>query len=151
MILNAEVKNLLKKENTIKILATINDDNQIHVVAKDSIKEHNGNIIYLEYLESSTANKNMIYSMWFKKTVTILILGEDKNAYQIKAVPIKCIVSGPVFQKYYTEVIEKPDHLDLASVWILEPRKTTNETLSVRQKEESNERPYFKHLDKIAL
>ncbi|MDQ0204682.1 hypothetical protein [Pectinatus haikarae] len=151
MLLNPKVYELLKKESTIKILSTINENNQIHTVIKDSLQICDDQLLYLEYLESSTTNRNLTFSMWFKNSVTVLILSENKTSYQINVTPVKCIVSGPVFQKFYTETLQKHNDTDLAAIWIFEPDAVVNETLSVRQKEERAQRPYFKHLDRLAL
>ncbi|TCS80094.1 hypothetical protein [Pectinatus cerevisiiphilus] len=151
MLLDSQIRELLQKESTIKILSTIDENNQIHTVTKDSLQIYNDNLLYLEYLESSTTNRNMTFSMWFKNSVTVLIVAENKISYQIKVTPLKCIISGPIFQNFYTETLKKHNNTDLAAVWLLEPDKVINETLSIRQKEESIKRPYFKHLDRLAL
>ena len=151
MVISQEIREILKKETTTKVLVTTNEKNQIHAVVKNSLQVYeNDTLLYFELLESSQANKNMVRSLWFDGSITFMIVGENGESYQIKAKPVKSVVSGYLFQTYYKQIRDKLGDVDLAAVWILEPQKIMNQTFVVRRQEEELNRPYFKHLDRLA-
>jgi len=149
--LNEEVIGLLVDKETVKILATTDEQGTPHTVIKQSIHlGEDGNLVYLELLESSQTNKNMTRSIWFKRKVAITLNGKDGRSYQIKGRPIRAIISGPLFQETYINTRERLGDVDLAAIWIIEPEEVRNESFFVRQAEEESIRPYFKHLDRLA-
>ncbi len=133
----------------VKILSTVSRDGIPHVVIKQSIHYEDGKIVYLERLEGSKTNKHMTYSLWFNKMVAINILSQDNRSIQIKGVPVKMIVSGPVFEKYYIHINEK-DSGDLAAVYYIEIKEILDETYEVREEQHTEEFPLYMHLDRIA-
>lgn len=149
--LKEEIIELIKNKNTIKALATLNRDNIPHVVFKEFLDvNEDGNIIYLELIESSKTNSNMVNSIWFKRKVAINIKSKDGISYQIKGTPTRALISGPVFENYYKLVSEKIEDGDLSTIWIITPEEIINETYEVRKKEEEEKHPLFKHVDRLA-
>jgi len=149
--LEKEVAELLAEKNTVKILATTDDKGIPHAVVKQSLHlGEDGNLVYLELLESSQTNKNMVRSIWFKRQVAVALKGKDGLSYQIKGKPLKAIISGKVFQEHYSRIREKLGDVDLATVWIIEPEEVINESYPIRKAQEEARHPYFKHLDQIA-
>jgi hypothetical protein len=145
-----EVLNLLNNEDTVKILVTVDDVGTPHPVVKNSLRNEGGTITYIEFLESSRTNRYMTKSLWFNKSVSILILTPDEKSWEITALPARAIVNGKIFQRYYEEAQKKYDGLDIATVWILQPLEIREGTLQKRVAEESQNRPYFLHLDRLA-
>jgi general stress protein 26 len=145
-----EVTELLKDDETVKVLATTNENGVPHVAIKQSIQlGEDGKIIYLELLESSKTNKNLVKSIWFNRKVAIALKGKEKESYQIIGRAVKAIISGPVFQKHYVDIREKLGDVDLATVWVIEPEEVSNQTFSVRKAQEEATHPIFKHLDRL--
>lgn len=149
--LSKEVIQLLRDDTTIKAIATTDDKGVPHVVIKQSLHVNDeGELVYLELLESSQTNKNLVRSIWFNQKVAINLKGSEGISYQIKGSPIKAIISGPIFKKYYDEVREKLGDVDLATVWIIKPEELYNQSYQVRIRDEESQHPYFIHLDRLA-
>lgn len=142
------VKQINSKSST-KVLSTKDKDGIVHSVFKDSISvDDDGNIRFLEYLETSQTNKNLTYAIWYDQTVSILIRSEEDNSFQIKGIPRKVLIAGKEFEKYYREVIDEDDVLDLSGVWIIEPTEFRNENLRERAIQERKEYPIVGHMDR---
>jgi hypothetical protein len=146
-----EALELLNSEEAVKILVTLDDNGTPHPAAKNSLRREGGTIVYTEFLESSRTNRYMTRSLWFDRTVSILVLIPGGKSYKITALPVRVVVSGKIFQAYYEEVREKfGGALDLAAVWFLKPLEIFEETLEKRAAEEAGKRSYFLHLDRLA-
>ena len=142
---------ILQSTGTVKLLITTDEQGVPHAVVKSSLQlDDANNLVYFEFLESSQTNKNMVRSIWFDRTVSVTVVGENSESYQIKGRPIKAIVSGQVFRKYYQQVQQGNSENDLAAVWLIEPQQIIEQSLPVRQRQETENRPYFKHLDRLA-
>lgn len=148
--LDKEVTDLIEDQDTVKILATIDEKGSPHAVVKQSFHlEEDGNLVYLELLESSRTNRNLVRSLWFNQGVSVTLSGRDGLSYQIKGRPVKAVICGPVFRKYYEEIRRTLGDTDLATVWIIKPEEVINETYNVRKTEEESQHPFFKHLDRL--
>jgi hypothetical protein len=146
-----QVSELLADPETVRVLTTTDRSGVPHAVVKQSLHiDEAGRLIYLELLESSQTNKNLVYSIWFKRTVAVLLKGKQGVSYQIKGTPLQALVSGPIFEKNYTGIREKLGDVDLAAVWIIEPQEIIDESYQVRREQEEERHPHFKHLDRIA-
>ncbi len=148
--LSKEIKELFSNKSSLKALASTDTEGVPHLVFKDSFHiNDDGKIVYLEIIETSKTNKNLVSSIWFNKKVAINILAEDKRSYQIKGTPIKAIISGKIFEKYYREVQEKFGDWDLSTAWVIEPEEVREETFSVRRVTEEKEHLILRHLDRV--
>lgn len=142
---------LLDDETTIKLLVTTDKSGIPHAVVKQSIRMNDdGNLIYFELLESSRTNQNLVRSIWFNKKVSVALIGRNGESFQIICQPIRSIMNGPVYRKYYVEVQEKLGDLDLAAVWVLQPLEVIDQSFKTKKSEEESKHPYFNHLDRIA-
>jgi hypothetical protein len=144
-----EVLDLLNDEECVKILCCADDAGTPHPVVKDSLRSEGGNILYLEFIESSRTNRYMTKALWFDRTVTVLIVTSDKRSFSVTARPVRALVCGKEFQAFYREAKQKYGGLDLSTVWILKPEEITEQTLRKRVDEETTKRPYFVHLDRL--
>ncbi len=148
--LEETVVGLLQNKDTVKVLATTNEQGEPHAVVKQSLRlGEDGNIVYLELIESSKTYQNLTRSIWFTRKVAVTLVGQDGQSYQIKGTPIKCIVAGKIFEEQYRKIREKLDDADLAAVWIIKPEEVINQTYSVRKTDEETKHPFFKHLDQL--
>ncbi|HBC93118.1 MAG TPA: hypothetical protein DCZ10_09550 [Pelotomaculum sp.] len=151
IVLPDEVVRLLSEKETVKVLATTDEKGTPHAAVKQTLHlETDGNLVYLELLESSQTNKNMVRSIWFNRKIAVTLKGKDGLSYQIKGRPVKAVITGPVFQKHYVDIRERLGDVDLAAVWIIEPEEVFNQTYPERKVLEESTRLYFKHLDRLA-
>lgn len=149
-LLNQEVVDLLHAQTTVKVLTTVDEHGVPHSVIKGSLAlGEDGNLIVLELLESSHTNRNLVRSIWYDRKVSILLKGEGTVSYQIKGIPVKAHVAGPVFQKYYAAIRERLGDVDLSAVWVIRPDEVINESPAVRRREEEAKHPTFIHLDRL--
>lgn len=149
--LNKDIEDLLSDEETVKVLATTDKKGVPHAVVKQTLHlGEDGNLVYLELLESSRTNKNMVGSIWFDRKVSIVLTGKNGLSYQIIGAPIKGIITGNEFQKYYADIRQKLGDVDLSTVWIIKPEEVFNQTFSVRRHQEESKRPLFTHLDRLS-
>ncbi len=149
--LNKEIRDLIADAEATKVLATLDADGVPHAVVKQSLQiGEDGNIIYLELLESSRTNRNLVRSIWFDRKVAVIVTGRGGQSYQIKGKPLKTHITGPLFQKHYTAVRERLGEVDLAAVWVIEPDEVIEESFAVRKEEEERNHPFFIHLDRLA-
>lgn len=146
-----EFKNLFSRRGTLKVLTTIGEDGSPHAAVKQSIQiDEEGRLLYLELLESSVTNRNMVHSLWFQRPVSILISGAGSVSWQIEGLPSKAIIAGPLFKKHYRLAHHRYGDADLAAVWIIEPLSIRNQSRIHRIEEERERHPFFMHLDRLA-
>jgi uncharacterized protein len=144
-----EVIELFDDPQSTKVLATIDDRGFPHLVVKQSLRLEGGELLYLELLESSTTNRNMVRSIWFDQKVSVSIRGRSEGSYQIKGRPVRTHIAGPVFRKHYEAVRKELGDVDLAAVWVIVPEQVINQDFTVRKDEEEAKHPFFNHLDRL--
>ncbi|PKU25173.1 hypothetical protein [Telmatospirillum siberiense] len=149
--LSQEVIDLLNDPETTKVLATVDTAGEPHAVVKQSLHlGEDGNIHYLERIESSTTNRNLVRSIWFDGSVAISLTGRNGRTVQIKGKPIKIHVSGPLFLDHYNRLRATLGDSDLAGVWVIEPERVIDQALETRRAIEAEKHPHFIHLDRLA-
>jgi len=148
---NEELKTILTTPGTVALLATINGDGTPHAAVMEFVSlAENGTLEYLELLESSHSYRNLNASLWFSKTVAILISNPDGNRYLITGKPVKISISGSTFEERYVWIREQRGDVDLAAVCIIEIIDVVEETFAVRFAQQEADRPFYTHLDRIA-
>jgi hypothetical protein len=149
--INEKISGLFNDPAAAKALATTDKDGAVHVVYKGSLAvNQEGNIQFYELNETSQNNKNMVYSLWFKRQIAINILAPDRTSYQIKGIPIRAVISGKEFENAYIYIHDRLGaDADLSTIWIIEPTEIREETYSVRQKIERTTHPLIGHLDRF--
>jgi len=148
-----EVVDLINNPESIKIVATVNEEGNPHSAVKDFFTLlEDGNLAFAEEFEGSETNVNLVRAIWFDKNVELTIKGKDGATYQIKGKPYKYIYTGELFKRFYLLARKKwgPDS-ELAGVWIITPEEVKNETYEVRKKEEDEKHPFFRHLDRTSV
>lgn len=151
-VINDKIKELLKQKDTLKVVASVDKEGNPHVTFKGTVNvNEEGQVTFLEILESSQTNRNLTNSIWFEKVVAITILGADKTSYQIKGIPKRAIISGPLFEETYIRVQEKFGDVDLAAIWVIDPVEVREETFQARLEEERKQFPIIGHLDRFAI
>lgn len=149
--LSREIIDIIEDRESAKVLATVDEKGAPHVVVKQSLHVGtDGNLHYLELLESSRTNKNLVRSIWFDRPVAISVHGKNGRSFQIKGKPVRTHITGPVFQKHYEEIRQRLGDVDLAAVWVIEPHEVVDETFWTRHAQEEAAHPFFRHLDRLA-
>jgi hypothetical protein len=149
-ILSERIHVLLQDQLAVKVLATADQQGQPHIVLADSLTANDkGQLVYLELIETSRTNINLVNSIWFKRKVAVQ-LSRGGEAYLIKGYPVYSIISGPVFEHYYRSAREQNPDFDLSTVWIIEPDEINEDTYSARKSKERAEHPLVMHLDRLA-
>lgn len=150
--LSKEVKELLDDRNTIKIVASVGKSGVVNSAVKQSVRlNENGQIEFLEFLETSDTNRNVIHSLWFEHNISILLLGNNNESYELRGIPTEAIIEGRYFEKKYVEVHERFEgKLDLATVWIVDITEVRNKDIFARQLQEREDYPIVSHLDRLA-
>ncbi|MNC34557.1 hypothetical protein D3C75_829940 [compost metagenome] len=147
---DAQAAQLLRDPTATKILVSNNRHGSPHTVVDHTITlDEDGHILYLELLETSESNSNLVNSLWFKKDVALYVT-DGTVSFQVKGIPIRSIVSGPAFGHYYRQAQAKDPEDDLSTVWIIEPHSLTNETYTVKRQLERENHPLTIHLDRLA-
>jgi hypothetical protein len=142
---------LFGQEDTTKVLATVDELGYPHAAAIPFLyTDEDGNLLYLELVESSPTQKNLVRSIWFGKKVTLSVSNKAGQSWQIKGQPIKTLITGPVFLHHYRAVRERLGDVDLSAVWVIEPEEVINENILVRHAEEALAHPAYRHLDRLA-
>lgn len=149
--LSPDVIDLLNAADTTKVLATVDAAGVPHAVVKHSLHlGDDGNIHYLELIESSSTNRNLVRSIWFDRQVAISLIGRDGRTVQIKGRPVKIHITGPLFLEHYSRLRASDENADLAGVWVIEPDSAIDQDLATRRAAEAARHPHFIHLDRLA-
>lgn len=148
-IWNQEVRCLFNDRRSQKVLVANDREGNPHIAVDSTISvDETGNIIYQEFLETSQRNAALVNSLWFKHLVWIHA-EQDHTAYEICGIPVRSIISGPVFEQYYQEALKKDKDADLSTVWVIEPQKAFNRSLDYLKEKEKQEHPLIMHLDHL--
>lgn len=137
-------------KNAIKVISTIDPEGTPHVVIKNSLTvDSSGRIVFLELLEASVTNKNMVRSLWFNKKISILVF-DGKQSIQVKGTTVKILVAGSVYEEYYQQVQSRCEDDDLAAVYYIDVEEVLDETYGERKKIYENRHPLYMHIDRLA-
>ena len=148
--LNKEIIDLFSSDDSAKVVATVDEQGYPHAAAKPFIRvDDEGNLLYLELVESSRTQKNLVRSIWFDHKVAISVSNGTGQSWQIKGKPVKSLISGPVFLQHYRDVRQRLGDVDLSAVWVIVPEEVVNENILVRHAEEELAHPLFRHLDRL--
>ena len=144
-----EVLNLLEQKDTVKVIATVSKEGIPHVVTRHCLHAEGDLLVFYEQLQSSQTNKDLVYSIWFHKQVSVLLLGADGSRFTVEAVPEKSITAGREFEEVYNRLRSHSDRADLNAIWYLKPLKIDkSDYLTLKQREEV-EFPMLAHLDQL--
>ncbi len=150
--LTQDVIDLLNDESTFKVLTTVDAHGVPHAVFKQSMHlGPDGHVHLLELIESSNTARNLTGSIWFDRTVSILLRGAGGRSVQIKGRVTTYHISGPLFEQHYLAVRKRLGDVDLAGIWVIEPDQVLEQDLQTRRAQEEALHPGLIHLDRIAV
>ena len=141
-----EVMEILSEPETLKVLTTTGENGNPHSVFKSSLIALDEETLgYLELIEVSRTNKNILLNLWGKKLVSVVLFNPKTGAsYQIKAEPYKLVDQGPIWENFLDQVWQVMPDANPASVWLLKPREILNEGYQARLEEiETAYKPSF--------
>jgi hypothetical protein len=149
-VLDACFLSLLRDPQSKKALSTVGADGVPHTVFKDSITvDTDGNIRFYEVIETSITNKNLVYSLWFNRLVSINVIGKDDTSFQVTGIPFRAIICGNEFEAAYMDLRKSlGENADLSTIWIIKPESTRENTFQVRLREFTGNYPLIGHLDR---
>ena len=143
MELPENVKGYLQDPAKIKTITTIDREGMPHSVPINStVVLEDGTIAFMELLETSNTQKNMLNCYWFEKDVCILVVDDwgKGSIYQIKCTPYKFLTEGPIWEQFLDEVWKILPDSDPAGVWLLKPKEIRNQNYFERKKAEEERR-----------
>ncbi|MDO8785691.1 MAG: pyridoxamine 5'-phosphate oxidase family protein, partial [Syntrophales bacterium] len=77
MEIPANIKKMLEDPKNVKTLTTVDKDGNPYSVPVNSVSVMaDGNIAFMELLDTCQTQRNMLNCLWFKKTVSILVVGD---------------------------------------------------------------------------
>ncbi len=133
-----EVKRLLEDPESVKVLTTTDKYGVPHTVFKASITALDDDFLaYVELLETSRSQRNMLQSLWFKKPVAVAIYKKGL-AYQIKGEPYRLVVEGPLRDRFFKEVWKQTPEANPCGVWLIRPKEIIDESYETQQKKEKS-------------
>ena len=143
MELPKEIVDALQDPQKMKVLTTVDKDGMPHAVPLGSLTLlEDGNIAFIELLETSQTQKNMLNCHYFKKDVSVLVIDDwaSGKVYQIKGSPYKYVYMGPIWEKFLEEVWKMLPDSDPAGVWLITPKEVRDQDYLVRRKGEEERR-----------
>ncbi len=147
-----EVRQAFAARDSVKMLGTVSKEGIPHVTVKGSIQlTEDGKITFLELLEKSQTQKNLVYALWFDRQVTVNVITSGRKSYQIKGIPYKAVTSGREFQNAYQAVQDRfGNDFDLSAIWYINIEEIEEESFLVRREKLEKEYPYELHVDRLA-
>lgn len=145
-------KDIVSKSGVTVVVSAVGKDGSPYseVALKTEIK--NGKLAYYELLESSQMQKNLVYSLWFNKAVSVLIIDSDGKNYQLKGKVYRAWMAGRDFEEEYVKILkEQGAEADLSTIWLIEIEDVLETTYDAGRIREKTEHPYMMHWDHIYL
>jgi len=142
MQLPEDVVKLINDPTKIKTLTTVDKDGNPHTVPIGSMTVLDGNIAFMELLDTCKTQKNMLNCYWFKKDVSVLVVDDwaKGDVYQIKGSAHKLLRQGPIWDKFLEEVWKIIPDADPTGVWLITPKEVVNQNYFSRRKGEEDRR-----------
>lgn len=151
MAISNELIELIKEKSTLKIVSSQNKDGEINAVPKGSLEVTGENeLTYVEILESSNSYKNIVYSIWFDKPVSVTIVGDNKETYILHGRVQRVLTCGREFENYYKKYKDARG-FDIAAAVKLDIKSVRKLDLSKLIDDQKQEHPFFSHYDSLAL
>ncbi len=147
-----EIKALLGDPATVAVISAVGKDGTPYsqVPHKIGLWE-DGRISVHQLLEKSLLQKNLVYSLWFDKRVSLLLAAKDGSSYHLYLKPYQALVAGRDFTREYQQVlVDFGPEADLSTVWLFDLESVVSSSYREEQAREREAHPYLYHLDHIA-
>lgn len=149
--LSDELKAIIGDFSTVAVISAVgkNGNPYSQVPHKISVRE-DGRIAVHQLLEKSQLQKNLVYSLWFSKKVSLVIGAKDGRKFHLYLTPYQALVAGREFTKEYESVLaEFGEDADLSTVWLFDVDSYASATYKDEHAQEKAEHPYLYHMDHI--
>jgi hypothetical protein len=145
------LSHLINNPSTIKIIATVDGDGRPHAAPKGTLSALDDGVIeYAELLEASRSYKNITGSIWFGRKVAVLVIGEDRSAFEITGRVDSITVAGAKFEEVYRELSESKG-FDVAAVITIIPEVVEDLNIKDKFAGQQENHFFFTHLDRIVI
>jgi hypothetical protein len=145
-----DIKQVINNPKTVKTLGTVGIDGVPHTAVKQTLHVNDeGKLQYIELFESSKSYRNITGSLWYAKKVSISLLGENRESYEIVGYPDQILISGREFEKAYAETLETKGY-DIAAIVTIVPESVENNSPDIKFNEQDKTRLFYKHLDRLS-
>ncbi len=84
--------------------------------------DESGELQYAELFEASRSYRNVTASLWFDKKVSVLILGPNREAYEVRGSVRRILIAGRKFEQVYRKLREEKG-FDIAAVVTITPEE----------------------------
>ncbi|MCR5724345.1 MAG: hypothetical protein K6G80_04570 [Treponema sp.] len=149
--LTDELKHILTAPDTLAVISAVGKDGNPYsqVPHKIGLWE-DGRISVHQLLEKSLLQKNLVYSLWFDRQVSLVLAAKDGSSYHLYLKPYQALVAGREFTREYQQVLSEfgPDS-DLSTVWLFDVEAVASASYRDERAKEREEHPYLYHLDHI--
>jgi len=140
----------LASPHATRVLATTGPHGDPHAVLAPALEvDDAGRLLYLEPLEASRTQRDLVASIWFDRPVAVVVGDRDGTTWRIRGRVRKAHVAGPLFRDRYERLRAERPGADLAAVWEIEPLEVSDESYATLRARQDTERPFFKHLDQL--
>ena len=143
MELSKEIVEALQDPRKMKTLTTVDKEGMPHTVPIGYMSlVEDGNIAFMELLDTSRTQKNLLNCLWFNKDVSILVSDDWENGkvYQVKGSPYKFLIYGPIWDQFLKGIWQMIPEADPAGVWLITPKEVRNQNYFERRKGEEERR-----------
>jgi hypothetical protein len=149
--LEPPLRALVASRHAARVLATAGPDGEPHAVLAPALEvDEAGRLLYLEPLEASRTQRDLVASIWLERPVAVVLADRDGTTWRIRGRVRKAHVAGPVFRERYERLRAERPGAELAAVWEIEPLEVSDESYATLRARQDAERPFFKHLDQLA-
>jgi len=150
--LNTTLTELIRQPDTLKILATSDEAGTPHIEIKEWADiDGEDHLVLREHGEYSRSNRNLVSSLWFKRSALLHLHAADGRSFALRTRPYKAVIAGPLFEAHYRELRAQSASEGLATVWLFDIEEITDEAPAARRAREEAGRLPLQHLDAIAL
>lgn len=122
-----DVFNLLNDPKSIKVLATKNEEGDVHAIIVGSVFSPDPSTIAFGAILMKRSSKNL-EMMKERKEMASILVNKEMSAYEIKVSVKSFVTSGPLFDNMNLDL--KKHGLTARGVWTLEPKEVWNQSAS---------------------
>lgn len=150
MALSEELKQVINDPASRVILSAVGKNGQICSELGIKVRtDENGRIRFYELLESSQMQKHLVYSLWFDKKVTLLVINGARN-FHITGTIYQAVIAGYEFESEYEAILNEVDQdADLSTVWLIDVEDWQENTYQEARERQKREHPLLMHMDHI--
>ncbi len=146
-----DIKKIIEDKQSVAVVSAIGKNGfpysqKTHkILVKD-----NGQIAIYELLEKSQIQKNLVFSLWFSKEVSLLVVTSQGKSFYFTLKPYRALEAGHEFTNEYNKILsEFGSDADLSTVWLFDVENIEETTYEVEHEKEKKEHPYLYHMDHI--